>query len=821
MTPPTTDRRHLVKALWLTFWYLVFPLGCFVIGFWGYSKEQFIDYQLQTLAGNNERLCLPLLLFLPIGMLIITMVVLVFRSRRDHDSDRFYSFCLLVMSVTPISYCVLWGLYVHEVLNEHLMVLSIGAFILIIILVVLVVYLTYVMMWNPERPSYALSVPDITDWDGFCVQLQQNSIGSSAPNSFSLVSLFQDENLRAAIRDKKIGSGQRHDVIDALNGLFSWPNLYQAQDFNKVNNPAPNGFNSSPLIQEYNRNLFDRVFAGVLKEQGRFYKMWRGPQGWLARQHESLKTGVTKSPFWAIVFFFATFLGVTYLFAFAFAFHDKATLRNEHKPSLFSPRSSLYNVGEYPVSQTGSGENGQNQSVTTSQESQSAGSNRRRWPEYFFYFDSYSGNPRFKDSFDQQRLNELLTEKNGHEQAEEELRKGGLNNLQRRDIEKKRLSKLKLKEINDNLSLVRGQWREWKNQERLDRLVNAIVWEDKATHGEGLLIQVRGSADDKQPKATEGAGVNYPSNYTLSEARAQAITYALRERLARRDNLQSNFQWVILPLSNEDLSVPLSPEDVQAKQLRGNPETNAELTMLEMKINGVPVDSGVKANQKDSLSSYLNKIQKLTVDKRVDNLVTQRLTEKLQSYLQLISQIGNSTREESDANNETLRQVKADLEEALAVVEYDLIDRDEAKRSVVVTIRPAQQNQTHLFAPLSLMDYMYFTIYTITTTGYGDIVPSTTYAKFLCSAANILEVFFFVVFFNGLLSMTQSRASSVGEEEPSPSNPGPSAKQTVTDFENHLSRIETLVQKNEELLKEVQSATQKISARQSWWPWRH
>jgi hypothetical protein len=53
---------------------------------------------------------------------------------------------------------------------------------------------------------------------------------------------------------------------------------------------------------------------------------------------------------------------------------------------------------------------------------------------------------------------------------------------------------------------------------------------------------------------------------------------------------------------------------------------------------------------------------------------------------------------------------------------------------------------------LTLLDYMYFSIYTISTSAYGDIVPTTQYAKFLCSLSNIIEVFFFVVFFNVLLS---------------------------------------------------------------------
>jgi hypothetical protein len=64
--------------------------------------------------------------------------------------------------------------------------------------------------------------------------------------------------------------------------------------------------------------------------------------------------------------------------------------------------------------------------------------------------------------------------------------------------------------------------------------------------------------------------------------------------------------------------------------------------------------------------------------------------------------------------------------------------------------------QTHADS-LTLMDYVYFANYTITTTGYGDIVPNTAYTKFICSFANICEVFFLVVFFNSLLSLRGSQ----------------------------------------------------------------
>jgi hypothetical protein len=53
---------------------------------------------------------------------------------------------------------------------------------------------------------------------------------------------------------------------------------------------------------------------------------------------------------------------------------------------------------------------------------------------------------------------------------------------------------------------------------------------------------------------------------------------------------------------------------------------------------------------------------------------------------------------------------------------------------------------------LDLFDFLYFTIYTITTTGYGDIIPISTEAKFVSSIANIYELFFMVIIFNSILS---------------------------------------------------------------------
>ena len=82
-----------------------------------------------------------------------------------------------------------------------------------------------------------------------------------------------------------------------------------------------------------------------------------------------------------------------------------------------------------------------------------------------------------------------------------------------------------------------------------------------------------------------------------------------------------------------------------------------------------------------------------------------------------------------------------------------------SEKRVEVKLEPSSEDSSSLLLKgqrpnsLNLLDYVYFANYTITTTGYGDIVPTTPYAKFICSFANIVEVFFLVVFFNVLLSV--------------------------------------------------------------------
>lgn len=63
----------------------------------------------------------------------------------------------------------------------------------------------------------------------------------------------------------------------------------------------------------------------------------------------------------------------------------------------------------------------------------------------------------------------------------------------------------------------------------------------------------------------------------------------------------------------------------------------------------------------------------------------------------------------------------------------------------------------------TLLDYMYFSIYTITTTAYGDIVPVSPQAKFVTILANIYEVVFLVILFNILAARPGKHNEGNGE----------------------------------------------------------
>lgn len=63
---------------------------------------------------------------------------------------------------------------------------------------------------------------------------------------------------------------------------------------------------------------------------------------------------------------------------------------------------------------------------------------------------------------------------------------------------------------------------------------------------------------------------------------------------------------------------------------------------------------------------------------------------------------------------------------------------------------------------LSLLDHLYFMVYTITTTGYGDLAPRTPLAKFLTTLANLFEIYFLVIALNVVIGIVIARKGHNG-----------------------------------------------------------
>jgi hypothetical protein len=84
-------------------------------------------------------------------------------------------------------------------------------------------------------------------------------------------------------------------------------------------------------------------------------------------------------------------------------------------------------------------------------------------------------------------------------------------------------------------------------------------------------------------------------------------------------------------------------------------------------------------------------------------------------------------------------------------VTYFMSDEGGANKRVVEAYVNTRRDTSGGMA-LNLMDYTYFAV-----AGYDDISPTTSYAKFLCTFAKMVEIFFIVVFFNALLSLKGAR----------------------------------------------------------------
>jgi hypothetical protein len=249
------------------------------------------------------------------------------------------------------------------------------------------------------------------------------------------------------------------------------------------------------------------------------------------------------------------------------------------------------------------------------------------------------------------------------------------------------------------------------------------------------------------------------------ETRRLNLKYAVMESITHAANIPARITWVDLPGTEklpEVLGTP-PPTDL-ATMLNDSWSGKPRLERLEQsaklednqptvrKASGGEVDLGAELKSikndidEDTNPSVANKNKLKLPDKD-----RTKLAELLNRLMLIVPERGKSVVLTDETEKLKLAQSVSELKMMRRNAESGFASEDGSKDFIEISLRPLQSYQHAI--PLSLMDYVYFTAYTITTTGYGDIVPTTTYAKFLCTFANIIEVFFLVVFFNALLSV--------------------------------------------------------------------
>lgn len=656
------------------------------------------------------------------------LVSLYFKARKE-NSHSLKSFCILcfVMALCPLFYCCLWASYSTASNSKSLSYLwtcSILSVISIVILLVPVVLMTYSIMWTPDEDSTLeaplLKVDEIISWSSFYVTLTKGYNDKVYPKNPSrrLIDFLDSAELRRSIFEGNIPNAEeKKRFVEALNGVLERRDFYEEEFFRNV---LSNDL--KPFVERCQKDLTANEVVGVnrlLLEGAYLDEIRRTPMRilipsrkfrWRENLFSNLKAGSAQASFWALIFFFTVFLGIAYLIGFAFAFHDKETIVGKGVPAL----SSTYGMEVGGKRQGGLAAN-------RSDSERIRNSELIPWPSYTFYFDSNSASFLYKtDGFDTSSYMKLLKDK---------------------EMPPKKSLRTKIQAELELLDRDK-EWRQSKNAEHLNNLVEAVKLSTR--HGKEVLIELRGSADDNVPMPASP----YPSNYALSEARAQNMEHAILEELSKNQQMQSNIHWLSLALSSEVPSKVWTGEEgvplARKRQTENAPGKSDQLAEEDRKL----------------LDKELGRISDLSNNKQL-------LAAQESDLLDKVAQLRNSlilalplkdvkqtptdkpTEESKQQQDEKLKQSKSDLSDSVDLIAH--VDKNSGKRIVAASIRPFRYDND--FSQLALLDYMYFTLYTITTTGYGDIVPTTEYAKFLCSLANILEVFFLVVFFNALLSV--------------------------------------------------------------------
>jgi len=408
---------------------------------------------------------------------------------------------------------------------------------------------------------------------------------------------------------------------------------------------------------------------------------------------DDLYAGVKDHPFWAIMFFITLFLGVAYLFGFVLAFHDQFARSKRTKDGAEMAALRMVHFD------------------TIDDPTLSPTAN-----------DSAAKQAAQNDDDSESNVSKVKDSDNPSATAQKPSAIGGSFCFYFNDIRAhldtqpstdcgtvippSRLDSNLKKPAQFNYCSLTGLTRQLR--EKLD-------------DGQKVRVMLIGHTSNEQPKGSDSTPKRYLSNYELSEARAQDVKYELMQQLAD-SAMRGNIDWIIFATADEPV------RQVIHGALTKNMFSDVE---LRTKFDPARLAQEIRSDDIEGKFSDEETDRKLTPDEKrvviatIEPVPQDRVVAKTE---EMTGQIGDITHGQTNTLKE-LRVIRHEVEQHLA------------------------QSKPNM---MKLMDYMYFSIYTITTTGYGDIIPTTAYAKFVISIANLCEVLFLVVFFNSLFSLSQA-----------------------------------------------------------------
>lgn len=214
---------------------------------------------------------------------------------------------------------------------------------------------------------------------------------------------------------------------------------------------------------------------------------WKGVVGCL----EDLRLGVQRMPFWALLHFLAVFLSVSYLFAFAFAFHDRAAALTSDKPHppLYRAKLPSYKLAEES------------------------------------FVDLTAGEKLCFNLYFEEDESVLM-----HEPRD--IQKAIYDKLIRAGSEEERRQRVHNKNHDEITAIMK----------LLDKLADRVQM---------VQLTIIGHADDKQPNRT----AKYENNYYVSTARAESVRTVINNLFNARNEykFKSQLVWLTRGVSNERL----------------------------------------------------------------------------------------------------------------------------------------------------------------------------------------------------------------------------------------------------------------------------